>query len=63
MTKRRGRPRSSDRVQLNLRLSKKTIEIMKAIALREGYITYIGIHKGEPNISRWLDDKFGAEYD
>lgn len=54
-----GRPRSSDRyAQLNLRLPVDVIERLKAIALSEGFITQIGKHKGEPNISKWLSDKY-----
>jgi hypothetical protein len=54
-----GRPRSSDRhAQLNLRLPVEVIENLKAIAASEGFITEIGKHKGEPNISGWLTDKF-----
>lgn len=56
MTKRKvGRPRSSDRQKLNLLLPISVIENMKAIALREGFITRIGKHKGEPSISAWLN--------
>lgn len=54
-----GRPRSSDRyAQLNLRLPVAIIEKMRAIALSEGFITQIGKHKGESNISGWLADKY-----
>lgn len=53
----RGRPKgSSDYAQLNLRLRKSTIERLKKTALADGYITEIGIHKGEPNISKWLEN-------
>jgi hypothetical protein len=34
------------------------IEKMRAIALSEGFITQIGKHKGESNISGWLADKY-----
>ena len=54
-----GRPRNSDRhAQLNLRLPVEVIENLKVIALSEGWITEIGKHKGEPNISGWLADKY-----
>jgi hypothetical protein len=57
--KRKGRPKTfSDRAQLNLRLSQSTIENLKAAAIAEGYITEIGIHKGEPNICQFLENKF-----
>ena len=59
MTKRKvGRPRSSDRQKLNLLLPTSVIENMKAIALSKGFITQIGRHKGEPNISGWLINEF-----
>ena len=57
--KRKGRPKgNSDRAQLNLRLPKGTIERLKQAAIAEGFITEIGIHKGEPNICQFLENKF-----
>ena len=56
---RRGRPKGGNsHSQLNLRLKKTTIEKLREAALLDGYITEIGIHKGEPNISKWIDEKF-----
>jgi hypothetical protein len=36
----------------------EVIENLKAIAASEGFITQIGKHKGKPNISGWLADKY-----
>jgi hypothetical protein len=57
--RKKGRPKgNSDRAQLNLRLPKATIERLKQAAIAEGFITEIGIHKGEPNICKLLENKF-----
>ena len=57
--KRRGRPKGEgDRAQLNLRLSQSTIKRLKQAAIAEGFITEIGIHKGEPNVCQFLENKF-----
>lgn len=54
-----GRPRGDNLYsQLNLRLPVAVIKKLKAIALSEGFVTQIGKHKGEPNISGWLADKY-----
>jgi hypothetical protein len=39
-------------------LPEATIERLKQAAIAEGFITEIGIHKGEPNICQFLENKF-----
>jgi len=45
-------------IKLNLRLPVEIVEKLKVIALAEGFVTTIGKHKGEPNISGWLSSKY-----